>query len=129
MVGLMGREASSRRGLRLLVAPTLLILAGILVAYGMLTGCSQGETPSAQNAGKKKPVVLTTFTVIQDMAQQVAGDHLDVQSITKPGAEIHDYEPTPDDITRAEGADLVLDNGLGLERRSEEHTSELQSPG
>ena len=75
MVGLMGREASSRRGLRLLVAPTLLILAGILVAYGMLTGCSQGETPSAQNAGKKKPVVLTTFTVIQDMAQQVAGDH------------------------------------------------------
>ena len=116
MVGLMGREASSRRGLRLLVAPTLLILAGILVAYGMLTGCSQGEAPSTQNAGKKKPVVLTTFTVIQDMAQQVAGDHLDVQSITKPGAEIHDYEPTPDDITRAEGADLVLDNGLGLER-------------
>ena len=84
MVGLMGREASSRRGLRLLVAPTLLILAGILVAYGMLTGCSQGEAPSTQNAGKKKPVVLTTFTVIQDMAQQVAGDHLDVQSITKP---------------------------------------------
>ena len=121
MVGLMGREASSRRGLRLLVAPTLLILAGILVAYGMLTGCSQGEAPSAQNAGKKKPVVLTTFTVIQDMAQQVAGDHLDVQSITKPGAEIHDYEPTPDDITRAEGADLVLDKDRKSTRLNSSH--------
>ena len=64
----------------------------------------EGDGPASQ----EKPVVLTTFTVIQDMAQQIAGDHLDVQSITKPGAEIHDYEPTPDDITRAEGADLVL---------------------
>ncbi|MDU5892349.1 MAG: metal ABC transporter substrate-binding protein, partial [Atopobium minutum] len=64
----------------------------------------------------KKPIVLTTFTVLQDMAQNVAGDHLDVQCITKPGAEIHDYEPTPDDIKRAQGANLVLENGLGLER-------------
>nr|WP_308252213.1 metal ABC transporter substrate-binding protein [Pseudonocardia sp. KRD291] len=62
------------------------------------------------------PKVLTTFTVIADMAQRVAGDRLVIESITKPGSEIHEYEPTPDDLIRAQDADLVLDNGLGLER-------------
>ena len=60
--------------------------------------------------------VVTTFTIIQDMAQNVAGDAATVESITKPGAEIHDYEPTPKDIVKAQSADLVLWNGLNLER-------------
>lgn len=63
----------------------------------------------------EKPKVVTTFTVIADMAQQVAGDHAIVESITKPGAEIHNYQPTPRDIMRARDADLVLRNGLNLE--------------
>jgi manganese transport system substrate-binding protein len=61
-------------------------------------------------------VVLTTFTVLADMAQQVAGDRLEVRSITKPGAEIHGYEPTPRDLEAAQGVDLIVENGLGLER-------------
>jgi manganese transport system substrate-binding protein len=61
-------------------------------------------------------VVLTTFTVLADMAQQVAGDRLEVRSITKPGAEIHGYEPTPRDLEEAQGVDLIVENGLGLER-------------
>ncbi|MDO1510728.1 MULTISPECIES: metal ABC transporter substrate-binding protein [unclassified Neisseria] len=60
--------------------------------------------------------VVTTFTVIQDIAQNVAGDAATVESITKPGAEIHDYQPTPQDIAKAQSADLVLWNGLNLER-------------
>ena len=60
--------------------------------------------------------VVTTFTIIQDMAQNIAGDAAIVESITKPGAEIHDYEPTPKDIVKAQSADLVLWNGLNLER-------------
>ncbi|HBV7341844.1 TPA: metal ABC transporter substrate-binding protein [Klebsiella variicola] len=60
--------------------------------------------------------VITTFTVIADMAQNVAGDAAVVSSITKPGAEIHDYQPTPGDIKRAQGAQLILSNGLNLER-------------
>ncbi|NBI13391.1 zinc ABC transporter solute-binding protein [[Haemophilus] felis] len=59
--------------------------------------------------------VVTTFTVIQDIAQNVAGDAAIVESITKPGAEIHEYEPTPKDIVKAQNADLVLWNGLNLE--------------
>lgn len=60
--------------------------------------------------------VVTTFTVIQDIAQNVAGDKALVESITKPGAEIHDYQPTPQDIVKAQSADLVLWNGMNLER-------------
>jgi manganese/iron transport system substrate-binding protein len=72
---------------------------------------------SAQPASTGKPFrVVTTFTVIQDIAQNVAGDKAIVESITRPGAEIHDYQPTPLDIVKAQAADLVLWNGLNLER-------------
>ena len=68
-------------------------------------------------AADGKPfTVVTTFTVIADMAQNVAGNDAKVVSITKPGAEIHDYEPTPQDLVKAQQADLVLWNGLNLER-------------
>lgn len=66
-------------------------------------------------AALAKPKVVTTFTVIADMARNVAGDAAEVVSITKPGAEIHNYQPTPQDIFKAADADLVLWNGLNLE--------------
>lgn len=65
---------------------------------------------------QEKFKAVTTFTVIADMARNVAGDAAVVQSITKPGAEIHDYAPTPGDIQRAQGAKLIFWNGLNLER-------------
>ncbi|MBL4769006.1 MAG: metal ABC transporter substrate-binding protein [Rhodobacteraceae bacterium] len=69
--------------------------------------------------------VATTFTVIADMARNVAGDAATVVSITKPGAEIHGYQPTPRDIIRAQGADLILWNGLNLELWFEQFFSNL----
>lgn len=60
--------------------------------------------------------VVTTFTIIQDMAQNVAGDAAEVVSITKAGAEIHGYQPTPKDIVKSQSADLILWNGMNLER-------------
>nr|WP_241651337.1 metal ABC transporter substrate-binding protein [Sinirhodobacter populi] len=70
--------------------------------------------------------VVTTFTVIADMAQNVAGDAAEVVSITKPGAEIHGYEPTPQDIVRAQDADLILWNGLNLELWFKQFLSNLK---
>ena len=73
------------------------------------------EAPSdSETQGQK--TVLTTFTVLADMAQIVAGDQLNVVSITRVGAEIHGYEPTPSDIVKAQEADLLLYNGMNLER-------------
>ena len=74
--------------------------------------------------GKVK--VVTTFTVIADMARNVAGDAAVVESITRPGAEIHAYQPTPGDILKAQDADLILWNGLGLELWFERFFSNLR---
>ena len=70
--------------------------------------------------------VVTTFTVLADMAANVAGEAADVVSITKPGAEIHGYEPTPQDIVRASDADLILWNGMNLELWFEQFFSNME---
>ena len=90
-----------------------------------LTGCNMSIVPPQNgtastsatdptNAGKK--VVLATFTVLADMARNVAGDKAIIESITKPGAEIHGYQVTPSDLIRGQKANLILENGLNLER-------------
>ena len=77
------------------------------------SGCTQKS--STDQFIKDKPEVLTTFTVLADLARNVAGDRLKVRSIVKPGSEIHGYQPTPSDIEQASSADLIIENGLGLE--------------
>lgn len=81
-------------------------IVAAVAALAMLLGAAQAQA---------KFKAITTFTIIADMAQNVAGDAADVESITKPGAEIHEYQPTPGDIRRAQGAQLILTNGLNLE--------------
>lgn len=93
-------------------------LIAAMLAVAAIVGAALFGWPHAgaeDRAGKKFRVV-TTFTVIQDIAQNVAGEAAIVESITKPGAEIHDYQPTPGDIVKAQKADLVLWNGMNLER-------------
>lgn len=81
------------------------------------------------SAAAQKFTVVSTFTVIADIAQNIAGEHADVFSITKAGAEIHDYEPTPHDLVTAQKAQLLLHNGLQLERWFERfHQSLKQVP-
>ena len=77
----------------------------------------------AMENGKIK--VVTSFTILADMTRNVAGDRATVISVTKPGAEIHGYQPTPQDLVKASNADLVLWNGLGLERWFEKFLTHL----
>lgn len=90
----------------------------------MLAGCA----PTKLSGDDDRPTVLTTFTVLADIAQNIAGEHLAVESITKAGAEIHGYEPTPGDIRRASRADLILDNGLDLELWFAKFVDDLDVP-
>jgi len=83
-------------------------LAILLVVFLFQSGWTYGFSG-------KKLKVATTFTVIADMARNVAGDAAIVESITKPNAEIHNYQTTPSDIRRVHDADLILYNGLNLE--------------
>jgi manganese/iron transport system substrate-binding protein len=85
-----------------LLTTTLVLLAAIAMAGAA--------------AAQEKFKAVTTFTVIADIAQNVAGDAAIVESITKPNAEIHNYQPTPRDILRAQDAELILWNGLNLEQ-------------
>ena len=89
----------------------------IAIALPLAVACTKPGDLSdrAERSADNRPVVLTTFTILADMAREVAGDRLQVKSITKPGAEIHGYEPSPKDLERASGADLIVENGLGLE--------------
>ncbi|UWR26259.1 metal ABC transporter substrate-binding protein [Sulfitobacter sp. S223] len=82
--------------------------------------------PGSAAIAQEKFKAVTTFTVIADMARNVAGDVAVVESITKPGAEIHGYSPTPRDIIRAQDADLILWNGLNLELWFEQFLSNLR---
>ena len=81
-----------------------------------ITSCSFPANNSKRiNPEKNKPFVVTTFTVLADIAKNVAGEKLIIQSITKPGAEIHSYQFTPSDVIKASKAQLIIENGLGLE--------------
>ncbi|MXU66517.1 metal ABC transporter substrate-binding protein [Oceanomicrobium pacificus] len=82
-----------------------------LIAAGLLSLAASVAPAWAADRFK----VATSFTILADMAANVAGDAAEVVSITKPGAEIHNYQPTPRDILRAQDADLILWNGLNLE--------------
>ncbi|MDR7993960.1 metal ABC transporter substrate-binding protein [Thermosynechococcus sp. TG252] len=94
------------------------LLVGVLVVGGCaaLAPEQRETTGQMQTDRDERPLVLTTFTVLADMAQAVAGDRLRVESLIKAGAEVHGYEFTPSDLVRGQEAALILENGLGLER-------------
>lgn len=81
----------------------------------LLAGTMAAGIAGAPAMAKEKFKAVTTFTVIADIAQNVAGDAAIVEAITRPGAEVHNYQPTPGDIMRAQGAQLILWNGVNLE--------------
>lgn len=95
------------------------LLLGVSLG-GCVSTPQQSQLPSNPTATTPaqtdKKVVLTTFTVLADMASNVAGDKATIESITKPGAEIHGYQVTPSDLERGQKANLILENGLNLER-------------
>nr|WP_285760158.1 metal ABC transporter substrate-binding protein [Nocardiopsis ansamitocini] len=90
-----------------------------------LTACA---APRSETPDDGRPLVLTTFTVLADMARNVAGDHARVESITRPGAEVHEYEPTPGDLVRGQDADLILNNGMNLELWFTQFTDRVDAP-
>ncbi|KKW19139.1 MAG: Periplasmic solute binding protein [Parcubacteria group bacterium GW2011_GWA2_51_10] len=92
----------------------LLILYVVIFAIA-LAALIYARSPSRGPQSEERITVLSTFTVIADMVREVGGDRVEAISLTKPGVEIHGYEPTPGDLVRASSADIIFDNGLNLE--------------
>lgn len=109
-------------------APALRLCGTLLLSLTALgpAGC---RAPSPQTDKSlqpdSRPLVLASFTVLADMGRAVACGRLRVDSITRPGAEVHGYEMTPGDLRRASGTRLLLENGLGLDRWTRRFTDRL----
>ena len=96
------------------------LLLVVVFSCTFLISCT---TKNSSETKDERPLVLTTFTILKDIASNIAGDRLVVKSITKPGAEIHSYQFTPSDIVKSKGAKLIIENGLGLEAWISKFTS------
>ena len=116
------KQASTAKILTFLTVVTIAV-GGCVAPDSRQNSNNSDNTSISKNSAvsdrQGKKLILTTFTVLADMAQNVAGDRAVVESIVKVGAEVHGYEPTPSDFRRGQGADLILDNGLNLERWAE----------
>jgi zinc transport system substrate-binding protein len=86
-------------------AVVLLLAAGLALA-----GCGRGtgREPAAGSPEEASLRLVASFYPLQWATQQVAGRHAEVDSLTKPGAEPHDLELTPQDVGRVADADLVV---------------------
>ena len=87
----------------------ILAFVAVVLAVSFLTRTDSTEQDP------DKIVALSTFTVLADMVSGVGGSRVESISLTRPGVEVHDYEPTPSDLRRAAEAQVVFENGLGLE--------------
>ena len=89
--------------------------------FTILTGCKSSNLTKENN----KKVILTSFTILEDIVGNIAGKEFRVESITKPGMEVHGYKTTPSDLIRGSKAVLYFENGFGLELWSDKFTSNL----
>lgn len=67
------------------------------------------------NANNEKLNILATNSIIGDWVKEVAGDEVKLTIIVGPDTDNHTFEPTPQDGVRLTKADIIFENGLGLE--------------
>ncbi len=83
------------------------VLPVVVLLAVSVTGLARAQT--------KKINVVATTTIIQDIAQNVAGDKANVTFLVPTNGDVHEFEPRPDDVKKVADADLILVNGVGLE--------------
>jgi manganese transport system substrate-binding protein len=101
------------------------VAAGLLVLQLAVAGCGAGASAGDRSG---PPTVLTTLTIVADMARQVGGEHVRVESLTGPGVDVHGYEPTSGDLRRAYDADLIVEHGLGIDAWLLDLVAEADTP-
>ena len=92
----------------------------------LLISFSSSSCKKISNNDEKKEVILASFTVLADIISNVAKDDFIIRSITKPGVEVHGYQPTPSDLVNASSAFVFIDNGFGFELWAEKFVSNLK---
>ncbi len=98
------------------------VFLGVLAAA--LSGCSAGK--GAVGSGEEKVKVVTTIAQIGDMAAEIGGDHIEVESLMGPGDDPHLYNAVQGDIKKLDQADIIFYNGLHLEGQMGEIFEEMR---
>lgn len=88
-----------------------------------------GTTAGCSSAGSDRPVVAVTTNILGDVVTEVVGDAADVMVLMPPGADPHSFEVSAQEAARLRGADLVVENGLGLEEGVARHVEAAASDG
>jgi manganese/iron transport system substrate-binding protein len=91
-----------------------LSVIGILVAL-WINGCAHSESEQFNQTPDARPSVVSTSTILTNLADQIGDDQIQLTGILQPGADPHTYEPVPADSAALEKADLILYNGYNLE--------------
>lgn len=92
-----------------------IVLVMVVAVAAVVFRNAESTNNKAAVADSDTLVVLSTFTIIADMVSEVGGDKITSLSLTKPGAEIHGYQPTPADLVQASKAEVLFENGMNLE--------------
>lgn len=94
----------------------LTVSLSLLISFAFLVACNDTETNgTGENASDTPLQVITSFTTIEDMVNQIGGDLVDVYNLVPTGTDPHEYEPLPEDIKKATDADVLFLNGMNLE--------------
>ncbi|QPP08971.1 zinc ABC transporter substrate-binding protein [Streptomyces bathyalis] len=118
---------ASCRLIRVLAAATALGVGGLA-----LTACTSDSAADEEANGKVD--VVASFYPLQYVAQQIGGEHVETESLTKPGTEPHDLELSPQQTGRLSDAGLVVYlKGLqpavdeGVQQAEPEHVADASS--
>lgn len=95
----------------------------------VFSGCSGGDAVQPGEQGSSTMKIVTSFYPLFEIAQRVGGEHVAVQNLVPPGAEPHDYELTPKEISAVYAADILIVNGFGIEPWLEKLLPELEKSG
>lgn len=94
--------------------PTLLSLLSVL--WLALSACTPSAAPTAEAVESSSPLnVVVTTSIVADVVKNIGGERVTVTTLLPIGADVHNYEPAPQDVARVADADLVFVNGAGLE--------------
>src|SRR5579863_6177402 len=111
-------------------------LAGLfslaVISYASNPGVFQKISASAQAVPLSeisRTRVVASFYPLYEFAERVGGSHIDITSLTPPGAEPHDYEPTPGDLAKIYRAQLLIFNGDGVDPWADKIQADLNAHG
>lgn len=93
----------------------IVFLMSLMLTVLALAACTGGDNTANDKTEDGKLKVVTSFTIIEDLAREIGGDDVNIHNLVPTGTDPHEYEPLPQDMNKATDADILFYNGLNLE--------------